>query len=115
MQYNCYELQLTENGCIIRDSKGKYVLLADTEDEACEYVDSLVNREVKPLNTAYDKFVQYCDKLPGKCFINEKLATTNEKALNRYKAEFESISTYRVFTAMESCGGEYFFIVTSVE
>ena len=115
MQYNGYNLQIVDDGCIIRDNKGNYLLMVDTEDEAYEYIDNVNNKEVKLPNTGYDKFIQYCNKLPGKCFINEKLATTNERALKRFISSFEKSSNYKVFTSTDIIDGEYLFTVISVE
>ena len=36
MEYNDYQIQFSDYGCIIRDSKGKYVGQAINEDEAME-------------------------------------------------------------------------------
>lgn len=39
MQYKNYYIQITESGCIIRDSKGKYLVQAETEKAAREWID----------------------------------------------------------------------------
>lgn len=113
-----FTTQLSSNGCIIRDENGNFVMELATEDEALEWIEDNENsyndREEVHVDL-YDQFVAYCKKLPGKCFLDRRLATTNEKALKRFIQSFEKARNAKVRYYADFLGGEYFFIVHEVE
>lgn len=118
MQYNGYEIQTTADGCIIRDNKGNYLVATPTDEEAKEYIDDLIeennNINISQKIDYYKNFILYCNKLPGKIFIDDKLATTNEAALNRFIKSFEKLHDVRVNYSNQYRGGEYFYIVEDI-
>jgi hypothetical protein len=42
MYYKNYELQITYEGCIIRDEQGKVLMVTPTEDGAKEIIDKML-------------------------------------------------------------------------
>ena len=112
-----FTTQVTQDGCIVRDEKGSFVIELPTEEEALEWIrdnkDSYI-REEKITISPYEQFIYYCKNLPGKCFLDRKLATTNEKALKKFIDSFEKVRDVKVTTTIESRGGEYFYIVDDV-
>lgn len=41
INYKNFILTITQNGCIIRDSHGKFICMTPTENEAYEYIDNI--------------------------------------------------------------------------
>ena len=39
MQYKNYEIQITESGCIIRNSNGNFIIEVETENQAKLWID----------------------------------------------------------------------------
>ena len=117
VQYDNYDIQTVEYGCIIRDSSGKYIASTPTEDEAIEYVKDLTdNIKEKPSIDWYRRFEVYCKNLPGKCYPDgDKMATTNGRALTRYIESFTAATNTKIVTRVCYIGGEYFHFVESVE
>lgn len=112
-----FTTHVTQDGCIVRDEKGNFVIELPTEEEALEWIRDNENsyiREEKITISPYEQFVYYCKNLPGKCFLDRKLATTNEKVLKKFIDSFEKSRSVRVITTIESRGGEYFYIVEDV-
>lgn len=126
MQYKKYEIQVTEDGCIIRDSIGNFISSTATDTEAKEYIDDLDDEplqintnlnEVKKTPNSHeymDVFRKYCAKLPGKCEIDGYLATTNEPALCRFIKSFEKLWNVTVHYKSVIRGGEYFYLVDDI-
>lgn len=126
MQYRGYEIQTTEEGCIVRNSTGDYLISTPTDDEATEYVDDLLDetsteKEIKESKARsidwYSRFSKYCDKLPGKCYPEDReyFGTTNRTALSRFIKSFEQATDAKVFVDSKYIGGELFYIVFRVE
>ncbi|MBQ4031683.1 MAG: hypothetical protein II625_08000 [Bacilli bacterium] len=42
IKYKGYTLQITDEGCIIRNKNGKYLLICDTERNAKEYINEIL-------------------------------------------------------------------------
>lgn len=53
-QYKGFSIQETPNEIVVRDSRGKYVVSVDTDDEATDYIDSLINWEEDPEDEPLD-------------------------------------------------------------
>jgi len=115
MEYNDYQIQFSDYGCIIRDSKGKYIGQTINEDEAMEFIDEL-NEKNEPIvvKDLYEQFCKYCKSLPGKCYIDDKLATTNEEALIRFIKSFEKQNGVKIKYNMIIKGCEYFYIIEEI-
>lgn len=62
----------------------------------------------------YDLFVSYCNKMTNKFFIDNKLATTNEKLLRRFIGSFEKKFSAKVVYECRYDRDEYFYVVTNV-
>lgn len=119
MQYKGYEIQETEMGYIIRTSTGQYITSAASDEEAKEYVDDISSEEtsIKQFSTDwYKRFEKYCAKLPGKCYPNGdgKFGTVFEKSLYKFIQSFEKKTNTKVNVTTDYRGGEYYFIVDSV-
>lgn len=120
MQYNGYEIQITEDGCIIRDGSGKYIMSAEDESDAKECIDDLEDDvvEVEKLPTDwYKRFDQYCNKLKGKCYPTtdpKKFGTIYGKVLDKFIKSFEESTKTTVRIHIEMIDGEVFHIVDEV-
>lgn len=117
MQYRGYEIQIVEYGCIIRNNKGEYVISVDTESEAEDYINDIHNAKLELFRTKidwYERFCLYCKKLPGKCYINDKLATTNQSKLNSFIKSFENATHTKIHYHSEIIEGERFYLVDQV-
>ena len=120
MQYKGYEIQITEEGCIIRNGNGDYIVSTPDETEAKEYIDDLEDEvvEVKELTTDwYKRFDQYCEKLPGKCYPIEdrtKFGTIRGKVLDKFAKSFEAATKTSVVIETRTIDGELFYIVMEV-
>lgn len=120
MQYKGYEIQITEEGCIIRNGNGDYVVSTPDETEAKEYIDDLEDEvvEVKELTTDwYKRFEQYCEKLPSKCYPIEdrtKFGTICGRVLDRFAKSFEAATKTSVVIETRTIDGELFYIVMEV-
>ena len=116
IEYNNYSIQVSDYSCIIRDSSGKYVGQTMNEDEAMEFIDDLNEETEKPINEndLYTQFCRYCKSLPGKCYIDDKLATTNEEALLRFIKPFEKQNNVRIKYSMIIKGCEHFYIIDEI-
>ena len=126
MRYRGYEIQTTEEGCIVRNSKGDYLVSTPTYDEAAEYVDDLIDdasteKELKEYKANsidwYNRFDKYCNKLPGKCYPEDRgyFGTTNRTTLSRFIKSFEQATNTKVFVDSKYIDGELFYIVVRVE
>lgn len=123
MQYKGYELQITSEGTIVRDNAGNYIISTPDEEEAKDYVDDLIMEDpieqkdiIKNRSTNwYDRFIKYCNKLPGKIFIdNGKLASTNGLALNKFAKSFEELNHVVICITNQYIDGELFYIVNDI-
>lgn len=114
MQYRNYEIQHTSDGCIIRKSTGEYIIKVPTETEAEEYIDDLEETQKPVIDWNY-KFELYTHDLPGRCFIDKKVATTNKDALLRFVKPFENLNNVHVNIYTDFRGGEYFYIVDTID
>lgn len=121
MQYMGYEMQITDEGCIIRDSKGEYIDCMATENEAKEYIDDLIEDDSLNLNELstdwYSRFERYCRKLPGKCYPTEdrsKFGTIYDSILDRYIMAFESVTHTKILTELFVKDSERYKIVKEV-
>lgn len=122
MQYKGYELQLTDEGCIIRDSKGEYITSTSTEKEAEEYIEDIEEEKVditeNPIDW-YKRFEQYCKDLPGKCYPiayedPNKFGSPSISAINSYAKSFEASTNTTVVIEVYYIGMELFGVVTDV-
>ena len=112
-----FTTQVTQDGCIVRDENGSFIIELPTEEEALEWIrdnENSYKREEKITISPYEQFVYYCKNLPGKCFLDRKLATTNEKALKKFINSFEKARNAKVIYEVDYIGGEYFYIVEDV-
>lgn len=118
MQYKNYEIQCTDSSYIIRDSCGNYIVSTESDTEAIQYIDDLLNNNkitAKPNKIDwYDRFCNYCIKLPYKCYIKGQLATTNEKVLNKLITSFEKSNKVKIYYYSKVIDGERFYIVDKV-
>ena len=116
MQYNNFDLQITSDGCIIRDSAGKFVAYTETDKSAIELIDECIDiPTIQKSYNLYRQFERYCKKLPGKCYINDQLVTSNKKALTRFTNSFQKLSNTTInYTSLYS-GGETFYTIRSIE
>lgn len=121
MQYNGYELQITYEGCIIRDDTGKFITTTPTEEEAKEYVDDLMEDETiieKEPTDWYKRFEKYCSNLKGKCYPDYKtrrFGTIFGTALKGFAKSFEKETDTKVIIKEEYFGGELYYMVDAVE
>lgn len=117
MQYNGYELQISENGCFVRDNTGKILLSTPDENDAKEFIDNIDENFTKviPEKDLYDRFVRYCKKLPGRMFFDDgKMATVFKKPLDRYIKSFEKLCNVEIYTSVKMRGGETYYVVDTV-
>lgn len=117
MQYKGYEIQIAEYGCIIRNNKGEYIKSVDNEIEAEDYINDLINVKTDLTEIKidwYERFCRYCKKLPGKCYINNKLATTNQTKLNSFIKSFENATNTNIHYHAELIDCERLYIVDQV-
>lgn len=112
-----YNYDLTESGCIVTNSNGDIILMAESEDEAREYMESYSPDPAKfeVSISPYEQFDNYTQKLKGKCWINDKFGSCFETPLNRFAKSFEKQTGYRVIIDAQYIGGEWIFIVDEVE
>jgi hypothetical protein len=111
MDYRGYHIQYSDFGVIVRDSKGKFIIEVVSESEAEEWIDAMLDN----LTDMYKPFSLYCKKLPGRCFMEDKLATTSKQALNRFIEGFKKKEeNIEIITHSEYWGGEEFYVVDSV-
>lgn len=120
MQYNGYEIQITESGCIIRDGQGNYIMSTENDTEAKECIDDLENNvvDIEKLPTDwYSRFEQYCKNLPGKCYPTSnprKFGTTSSRILSQFVKSFEELNHVTIKIVSEIIDGEKFYIVEEV-
>lgn len=120
MQYKGYEIQITGEGCIIRNGNGDYIVSTPDETEAKEYIDDLEDEIAasKELTTNwYKRFEQYCKNLPGKCYPIEdktKFGTIYGKALEKYVNSFKAATNTSIVIETRIIGEEMFYIVMEV-
>lgn len=120
MQYKGYEIQITEEGCIIRNGNDDYIVSTPDETEAKEYIDDIEEEvvEIKELPTDwYQRFDQYCKKLPDKCYPIEdrtKFGTIYGKVLNKFAKSFEAATKTSVVVENRIIEGKLFYIVIEV-
>jgi len=120
MQYRNYEIQNAEFGFIIRNSKDEFITYVENDYEAEEFIDNLykieadMNLHNKIKQDLYKSFCKYCRNLPGKCYIDEKLATTNISVLNSFIRSFENNVNVNISYSVKLIDGERFYLVDSV-
>lgn len=120
MQYKGYEIQITEEGCIIRNGNGDYIVSTPDETEAKEYIDDIEEEvvEIKELPTDwYQRFDNYCNKLVSKCYPTsdpKKFGTTYGQVLDKFAKSFESSTKTKVIINVERIEGDLFYIVDAV-
>lgn len=120
MQYKGYEIQITEEGCIIRNGNGDYIVSTPDETEAKEYIDDIEEEvvEIKELPTDwYQRFDNYCNKLVDKCYPTsdpKKFGTTYGQVLDKFAKSFESSTKTKVIINVERIEGDLFYIVDEV-
>lgn len=104
----------TENGLwYIYLKNGKTRIDFSTDIDAEEYIDSLAGKEEKEITipNISERFNLYCKSLPGKCFRDGRLATTNERALKRFITSFETATGVKITYQAENVGGEWFYVI----
>lgn len=117
-----YDFQITESGCIVRNANGDIVVMADTEEEARDYMqnastfstESWVEKSERYISP-YDQFDNYTQKLKGKCWIDGKFGSIYEDQLNRFAKSFQKNTDFRVYIDCQYLGGEWIFLVDRVE
>lgn len=124
MQYNGYEIQITEDGFIIRDGSGKYIDCACDEPDAKEIIDDLNAEGNDPVEVVqetktdwYRRFDKYCSRLKGKCYPTtdpKKFGTVYGTVLDRFIKSFEESTKTTVRVNIEMIDGELFHIVDEV-
>lgn len=113
-----YDIELTEFGYAVTNDRGDIIMMADTEEEAQEFMDSY-KPEIKDADvkiSPYKQFDIYTQKLKGKCWpIDGKFGTIYEKPLGSFAKSFEKNTGYKVKIDCQYLGGEWIFIVDEVE
>ena len=121
MQYNGYEIQITEDGYIVRDSQGKLMAFCADEPDAKEFIDDLKENHTDVRETTidwYERFSNYCKRLPGRCYPTEdkrKFGTIFENPLKNLIRSFEDATQTTVYYKSMVIEGEIYYIVESVE
>ena len=121
MQYRDYYISLVDYGYIIQDGHDNFVMLCDTEQEAIEAIDSMLDNDEhgldkQPVDCNFMRlFDKYCRKLPNKCYIEDKTTTTNEKALLRFIRSFEKNFKVKVLYTHKIIENQYYYMITSIE
>lgn len=121
MQYNGYEIQKTEFGFIIRDSKGKYITSVENDIEAQDLVDEIKDFNTLPTDKCpidwYKRFEKYCRNMKGRIYPDgpDRFGCAFEKTLSRYIKSFEKNTGTRVYVSAQYRSGEYIYMVESVE
>lgn len=113
MQYKNYEIQITQDGVIIRNSIGMQVGFVSTEEEAYEYIDEGVYNHKEThvhWNEAFEVFCRV-NKLNIVFLDGKHIATQNEKKLKKLIDEFEAKSGMRATYETLYVDGEYFYQV----
>ena len=116
-----YDFQITDSGCIVRNSNGDIIIMTDTEEEAREYIENngtssgeswveKAKRHISP----YDQFDNYTQSLKGKVWFDDKFGSCFEKPLKRFAKSFEKATDYRVELGYKIVGGECFCMVEEV-
>ena len=125
MQYRGYEIQLSDSVWIVRNPSGDIVAVRDTDTEASEYVDDVLDTYVEAESAKtyedtidwYAKFDSYCAHLPGKCYPTEnrrKFGTTNYSALKSHIDNFEKSTGATVEYSMTIIENENYYIIDEV-
>ena len=116
-----YDFQITDSGCIVRNSMGDIIIMTDTEEEAREYMEnnSTSSREswvekAKRHISPYDQFDNYTQNLKGKMYYNDKFGSCFEKPLRKFAKSFEKLTEYRVEIMPKYIGGELIYMVNDV-
>jgi hypothetical protein len=114
-----YEYQITDSGCIVRDSRGNIVIMTETEDEAREYMaeeaSSSSHTDYIPKISPYDQFDNYTKGLKGKMYFDDgTFGSCFINPLKRFAKSFEKITEYRVEISYVYMGGELFGKVEEV-
>lgn len=111
-----YDYQITDSGCIVRDSMGNIIIMTDTEEEAMDYMSDYVNtpKERTVSISPYEQFDNYTKSLKGKMYIDGKIGCCFEKPLQRFAKSFEKYTGYKVEICPRYMGGEYIYFVEDV-
>lgn len=121
--YKGYTIQHISTGCIIRDSNGNFLIETVNEEDAIEYIQDHIEELVELQKKSNKKesvlpleeqFKIYCSNLPGKVFLDSKLATTDRKSLTRFIEGFSNSRDITVDVVTETRGGETFYIVDNI-
>lgn len=113
-QYRGYTIQLTDFSWIVRDGKGKYIIQTVSDKEAEEWIDDLLDNKGKPNIDWYERFEVYCKNMPYKLYIDGKLASSDDRTLQRYIKSFEKHNDVRVIYSSKYKGGEHILVVEDV-
>lgn len=112
MQYKNFEIQCSDYCWYIRDSLGNVVGVADSDEEAIDIIDNF--ETVPRITDWYKRFQIYTSKMKGRCFINDKIASTNIKAIRRMISSFEKEYGVKIENHYEIIDGEDFIIIDTV-
>lgn len=62
----------------------------------------------------YEKFDRYCTKLPGRGYIDSKLATTHFSALNRFIGPYLKKNNVKIILSTQLIDEQLYYIVEDV-
>ncbi len=117
-----YDFQITDSGCIVRNSSGDIIIMTETEEEAREYMENnnmssrgeswveKAKRHISP----YDQFDNYTKNLKGKMYYDDKFGSCFEKPLRKFAKSFEKLTEYKVEIMPKYIGGELMYMVNDV-
>lgn len=118
MQYKNYVIHYIDEGCVVNDEHGRFIVATCDERDAMEYVDQLeLDDKVAEIRRHdwYAGFEMYCRNLPGKCYpLDKRMCTTNVEALERFIKSYEEATSTKIITHTEYIDDELFCVVDDV-
>ena len=62
----------------------------------------------------YERFDRYCSKLPGRGYIDSKLATTHFSSLNRFIGPYLKKNNVKIILSVQIIDEQLYYIVEEV-
>lgn len=102
-------------GYTIYNELDEIIMWTDSKEDAEYYVKTYSVKPPKKHISPYQQFDNYTKNLKGKCYIHGKIATPFETPLTRFAKSFETKMGYKIEIDAQYLGGEWIYIVDSVE
>ena len=121
IEYRGFYLKINECGCVIQDGHDNFVMLCDNESDATETLDDLLDHKKEDCHKKSNDtnwlslFEKYCKRLPDKCYIQDKMTTTNEKIFKNFIKAFEKDFDVKVHYKHKLIEDQYCYFVDQIE